>query len=134
MKKKRNRENLSLKQEKLARILASGQAASKTQAMRDAGYSPNTIAAKLTSTVDNPNVQSRIKEIIGAGDFDEKALGTLKEILDIPMTNYDDATDLTSVARIKLDVIKEINKIQGNYAPTRIDSRMLKFQFKPPED
>lgn len=129
---KKHKRRLTLRDEKFVKLLVTGEAANPTQAARMAGFTGSYGNRNAHLIMNRPNIANKLKEYVNAGSLDDKAIGALNEILDIPMNNFESASDLSTVASVKMQVIKELNKIQGNYAPTKIDTRSAKFEFKIP--
>jgi phage terminase small subunit len=102
--------------EKFAQMLAEGKSA--TDAYAEAGYKGDRTAASRLSS--NVNISQRVDEI--KNRVAEKAEWSAAERLLALKTIYDTAA--TSDPRVAISAIAEANKMQGSYAPSKVDANV----------
>lgn len=102
--------------EKFAQLLANGKSA--TDAYAEAGYEGDRTAASRLSS--NVNISQRVDEI--KNKVAEKAEWSAAERLSALKTIYDTAA--SSDPRVAISAIAEANKMQGSYAPSKVDANV----------
>lgn len=102
--------------EAFAQALAKGKSA--TEAYAEAGYAESRSAASRLST--NVNITKRVDEI--KNRVAEKAEWTAADRLLALKTIYD--VSATADRRTAIAAIAEANKMQGSYAPSKVDANV----------
>jgi len=96
----------------------------KTQALQEAGYSPG---YNPTNWSNQPGTQAEITRILEEKELDIYSLLDTAKLL---VERCKSSKDNPKVDKNFLDLLNIINKLQGNYAPTRVEEKRLSLSAK----
>jgi hypothetical protein len=95
--------------------------------MLSAGYTDSTAATHAKDVVGNPRVKRALAEILSSCDYDKKLQRVYDGILEREQTG--NLQDDLKIDETKLKAAHLLHKIRGDFAPQKIDSRSVKFNF-----
>lgn len=98
---------------------------SKKKLMITAGYTPASAENGAMNPLRKSTVQGAIADYVRAGGYNSRIAQTYDEILAMNPNSYDDVSEKTAIARTKLAAVQDLNKIQGNYAATKVEKKEL---------
>lgn len=129
------KKELTYKERRLVQEKIQNPAISNAQAVINAGYNckNRNIASRVANVILNkPHIQSELKRYIIENNLDDKAISALNDILNEDTSTMEKASERVAARKLKLEVIQEISKIQGNYAPKTSISKSAKVIIQSP--
>ena len=90
-----------------------------------AGYTASSAETSTVSPIRNPRVQGAIEDYIRAGKFDGAITKTYTEILALNPEQYHEVSEKVAITKVKLEAVKDLNKIKGSYAPKQVEKKEL---------